>query len=357
MTELAARSTGDVPMTPTLAAAPPLNEEAPLRALAGPLTPTEHFYQRTNFLVPQIDAAAWSLSIGGDVRNALTLTLDDIRALPSRTITVTMECAGNGRALVTPLPPGHPWKLGAVSTADFTGVSLRDVLRRAGIGERSAEVLFAGADRGEVSPGRTVRFERSLPLDRALHPDVLLAWEMNGEPLRPRHGYPLRLVVPGWYGIASVKWISEIRVINGPFMGHFQTERYVYLGERGVKDGTPVTSMRVRALIIDPEEDARLAAGEAVVIRGNAWSGDAPVNRVEVSVDGGESWRDADLGTAPSRYAAVPWSIEWTPSAAGRHTLVARARDEAGNVQPLEQVWNELGYGNNAVHRLEVDVV
>lgn len=344
-------------MTPTLVPAPLLNEEAPLRALAGPVTPTEHFYQRTNFLVPRIDAAAWMLRIDGDVRFPLTLTLDDIKALPSRTVTVTMECAGNGRALLTPLPPGHPWALGAVSTAEFRGVPLRDVLQRAGIGERAAEVLFAGADAGEVSPGRTVRFERSLPLDRALHPDVLLAWEMNGEPLRPRHGYPLRLVVPGWYGVASVKWLSEIRVIDSPFVGHFQTERYVYVGEPGIEDGTPVTSMRVRALILQPEEGEQLAAGVATEIRGNAWSGEAPVTRVEVSADGGATWRDADLGTAPSGYAAVPWSIEWTPSAAGRHTLVARAHDEAGNVQPLEQVWNELGYGNNAVHRLEVDVV
>lgn len=337
-------------------ALPLLNEEAPLRALADPLTPTELFYRRSNFVVPEIDAADWSLAIGGDVRTPLVLRLDDLQALPSRTVTVTMECAGNARAFVTPLPPGQPWALGAVSTATFTGVPLHAVLERAGVLDGAVEVLFVGADSGEVSPERTVRFARSLPLALARHPDVLLAWEMNGEPLPPQHGHPLRLVVPGWYGVASVKWLTEIRVLDAPFDGHFQTERYIYLGEPGTADGTPVTHMRVRALIVQPGEDEPVAAGAATVIRGCAWSGEAPVARVEVSVDGGATWRDAQLGTAPSPYAAAAWSIAWTPAHPGRHLLLARATDEAGNVQPLEPVWNGLGYGNNAVHRLEVDV-
>jgi DMSO/TMAO reductase YedYZ molybdopterin-dependent catalytic subunit len=356
MTILSTAVMESAPMTAGLAPAPLLNEEAPLRVLAEPVTPTEHFYQRTNFLVPEIDPAAWSLAVGGVVRNALTLGLDELRALPAHTVTMTMECAGNARSLVTPLPPGQPWGLGAVSTAQFTGVRLRDVLERAGVREGALEVLFAGADAGAVSPGRTVRFERSLPLDQALHPDVLLAWEMNGEPLPPRHGFPLRLVVPGWYGVASVKWLTRIRVLDAPFDGHFQTERYIYLGEPGVADGTPVTAMRVRALITHPEEGEPLPAGAATTVRGTAWSGEAPVRRVEVSVDGGATWRDAHLGAAPSLYAAVPWGLTWIPAQAGRHVLLARASDEAGNVQPMDHVWNELGYGNNAVHRLEVDV-
>lgn len=347
----------NAPMTASPAPpAPLLNEEAPLHVLAEPVTPTEHFYQRTNFLVPEIDPANWSLSIGGAVRNALTLGLDELRALPAQSVTMTMECAGNARSLVTPLPPGQPWGLGAVSTARFKGVRLRDVLERAGVREGALEVLFVGADAGVVSPGRTVRFERSLPLDRALHPDVLLAWEMNGEPLPPRHGYPLRLVVPGWYGVASVKWLTQIRVLDAPFDGHFQTERYIYLAEPGIADGTPVTAMRVRALIVHPAEGEQLPSGAATTVRGTAWSGEAPVRRVEVSVDGGATWRDAHLGAAASEYAAVPWSIAWTPVDAGRHVLLSRASDEAGNVQPMEHVWNELGYGNNAVHRLEVEV-
>jgi sulfite oxidase len=347
----------NVPMTATLApAAPPLNLEAPLGALAEPVTPTDNFYQRTNFLIPEIDGGAWSLSIGGSVRQPLTLSLDDLRALPARTVTMTMECAGNGRARLRPLPPGQPWDMGAVSTGTFTGVPLRDVLERAGVGAAAVEVMFVGADAGEVDPDRTIRFERSLPLERGMHPDVLLAWEMNGEPLRPPHGYPLRLVVPGWYGVASVKWLTEIRLIDAPLDAHFQTERYVYVGEAGLPDGTPVTAMRVRALILHPAEDEPLSAGAATAVRGTAWSGQASITRVEVSVDGGATWRDARLGTAASPYAAVPWSLEWTPTDAGRYLLIARASDAAANVQPLEQVWNELGYGNNAAQRLKVEV-
>jgi DMSO/TMAO reductase YedYZ molybdopterin-dependent catalytic subunit len=344
-------------MSATLAPPPPLlNVEAPLRVLAEPVTPTAHFYERTNFRVPEIDASDWTLSVGGAVRHPLSLDLDELRALPTHTVTVTMECAGNARSLVTPLPPGHPWALGAVSTATFTGVPLRAVLQRAGVDDAAVEVLFAGADTGDVSPGRTVRFERSLSLERALHADVLLAWEMNGEPLPPRHGHPLRLVVPGWYGVASVKWLTEIRVLDTPFDGHFQAERYIYLGEPGIADGTPVTRMRVRSLIVHPGEGDLLSAGAETVVRGTAWSGEGPVARVEVSVDGGATWRDAHLGTAPSSYASVPWSAPWTPAHAGCHVLLARATDAAGNVQPLDPVWNELGYGNNAVHRLQVDV-
>ena len=269
---------------------------------------------------------------------------------------MTMECAGNGRTRMTPVPPGHPWELGAVSTARFTGVPLRDVLERAGVDGGAVEVAFAGADAGVTETGPPARFERSLPLDRAMDPDVLLAWEMNGEPLPPPHGFPLRLVVPGWYGVASVKWLAEIRVLDAPFDGFFQAERYVYRGEAGVADGTPVTRMRVRALIAQPGEGERLPAGAATEIRGTAWSGEAPVRRVEVSVDGGATWQDARLGDAESPYAAAPWSLAWTPPHAGRHLLLARATDEAGHVQPLEPVWNELGYGNNVVQRVEVEV-
>jgi DMSO/TMAO reductase YedYZ molybdopterin-dependent catalytic subunit len=344
-------------MDAILAPTPPLlNEEAPLGALAEPLTPTEDFYQRTNFLVPEIDRAAWTLSVHGAVRTPLVLGWDDLRRLPARTLAVTLECAGNGRTRMTPLPPGHPWELGAVSTARFTGASLRDVLRRAGVEDGAVEVAFAGADAGITETGRYARFERSLPLDAALDADVLLAWGMNGAPLPPRHGHPLRLVVPGWYGVASVKWLTEVRVLDAPFDGFFQRERYVYRGEAGMQDGTPVTRMRVRALIARPEDGERLKVGAQAEIRGTAWSGEGPVRRVEVSVDGGATWRDARLGAAEGGYACVPWTLAWTPARPGRHELLARATDGAGNTQPLEPVWNELGYGNNVVQRVAVDV-
>ncbi len=338
-------------------AAPLLNEEAPLRALAHVLTPTEDFYRRTNFLVPEIDRQAWRLTVHGAVRTPLVLGWDDVRGLPARTLAVTLECAGNGRTRMTPLPPGHPWDLGAVSTARFTGVPLRDVLERAGVEASAVEVAFAGADAGLTEVGKAARFERSLPVHKAMDPDVLLAWEMNGEPLPPQHGHPLRLVVPGWYGVASVKWLTEIRVLDAPFEGFFQRERYVYRGEEGMEDGTPVTSMRVRALVARPGEGERIRVGAPTEVRGTAWSGDAPVQRVEVSVDGGATWRDARLGQAEGPYACVPWSLAWSPARPGACEIVARATDGDGNVQPLESVWNELGYGNNVVHRVMVEVV
>lgn len=340
----------------TLLTERPLNDETPLEALAHPRTPTPLFYRRSNFDIPELDPAAWSLAVGGHVAAPREVDLEFLRALPRHEVTVTMECAGNGRSLVTPLPPGHPWGLCAVSTASFAGVSLRDLLDLVRPAEGAVEVLFRGADAGEVEPGREVPFARSLPLQALRDPDVLLAWEMNGAPLRPEHGAPLRLVVPRWYGVASVKWLVEVRVLARPFEGHFQTERYVYRGDPLVPDETPVTRMRVRSLIVQPEEGASVRAGQPVQVSGVAWSGEAPVARVELSADGGRTWSSATLGEAPSPCASAPWWAVWVPEGAGRYELLARATDAAGNTQPLEHIHNELGYGNNAVHRVPVQV-
>jgi DMSO/TMAO reductase YedYZ molybdopterin-dependent catalytic subunit len=334
----------------------PLNDETPLGELAHPRTPTPHFYRRSNFEIPELDAATWSLPVTGEVQAPLEVTWDDLHALPRREVSVTLECAGIGRSLVSPLPPGHPWGLCALSTGTFAGVSFRDLLARVRPNADAVEVLFVGADAGEVEPGRRVTFERSLPLDALQDPDVILAWEMNGEPLPREHGAPLRLVVPRWYGVASVKWLVEVRVLAEPFRGHFQAERYVYIADPEVPDETPVTVMRVRALTVQPQAGASFAAGEPVRVSGIAWSGEAPVQAVEVSTDGGATWSPAVLGEAPSPYAAAPWAFDWTPADAGGYELMARATDGAGNTQPMEPVHNDLGYGNNAVQRVPVRV-
>lgn len=334
----------------------PLNREAPLDALAAALTPTPSFYRRSHFPVPRADADAWRLRVGGEVARPLSLTLAELRALPRRTLAVTLECAGNGRSLMRPVPPGTPWGLAAVSTAEFTGVPLRDVLERAGPGPAAAEVLFEGADRGSVGPGREESYARSLPLAVALDGGALLAWEMNGEPLPAEHGFPLRLVVPGWYGMASVKWLATVRVLAEPFRGHFQAEHYVYLGEAGTPDGTPVTRARVRSLIASPEDGAAVPPGP-VEVRGLAWSGAAPVARVEVSADDGATWAAAELGTPPSPHAAAPWRLVWHPPRRGEFALLARAVDAAGNAQPLAPMVNALGYGNNCVQRVAITVM
>lgn len=334
----------------------PLNQEAPLGSLAAPLTPTARFYRRSHFPVPRVDAAAWRLRVAGEVERPLALTLADLRAMPRATLAVTLECAGNGRSLMTPVPDGTPWGLGAVSTAEFTGARLRDVLEAAGPAPAAAEVLFEGADRGPVAPGREESFARSLPLAAALDGDVLLAWEMNGEPLAAEHGFPLRLVVPRWYGMASVKWLVEVRLLAGAFRGYFQAEHYVYLGEPGTPDGTPVTLSRVRSLLAAPADGDAVPLAP-VELRGAAWSGAAPVARVEVSTDGGATWTDAGLEPAPSPCAAAPWRLSWLPPARGEYLLMARATDAAGNTQPLAPLSNALGYGNNCVQRVRVVVV
>lgn len=332
----------------------PPNAETPLRALAEPLTPQGSFYVRSNFPLPDLSLAAWRLEVDGEVAEPAALTWDDLQALPRHSVAVTLECAGNGRTRMSPQPEGTPWDLGAVSTGRFSGVALHHVLERVGPGPGAVEVLFEGADGGTSGAGVVERFARSLPIDVALAPDTLLAWSLDGRPLPREHGYPLRLVVPGWYGMASVKWLTRIRVLTRPFEGRFQRERYVYLQEAGTPDGTPVTRMRARSVIAHPADGARLSAGPCEVA-GTAWSGYGPIRRVEVSVDGGHEWRDAVLLPPESPHACTAWRYAWTPRA-GAYELLARATDGAGNRQPLEPVWNAQGYGNNVVQRVRVRV-
>ncbi len=333
----------------------PYNGGTPMEALADPVTPTGSFYVRNHFPVPDIDPGRWRLRVAGEVAEPLELSLDDLRALPVRSLFVTLECAGNGRRAMDPVPGGTPWEFDAVSTAEFTGTPLYRVLDRAGVSPEAVEIVFTGADRGEVADGRETAFERSLPVATARDPDVLLAWEMNGRPLSPDHGRPVRLVVPAWYGMASVKWLVGVRASVEPFRGWFQAERYVYRGGAGRPDGTPLAYKRVRAAIARPADGARLERGP-VEVAGTAWSGGVAIERVELSADGGESWEDARLGEPAGRHAAPPWRWNWEPSRSGRHVLVARATDAAGETQPLEPLWNAQGYGNNAAQRVAIDI-
>ncbi len=333
----------------------PYNAETPMRELSRILTPTELFYVRSHFDIPDLDPAAHRLQIEGAVSVPLNLGLKEIQDLPSRSVTATLECAGNGRIGLEPKVPGVRWAFGATGTAHFTGASLHHLLDRAGIQDAAVEALFIGADRGEVEPGRTVAFERSLPMSLTRHADTLLAWEMNGEPLTRLHGSPLRLVVPRWYAVASVKWLTRIRILTQPFQGHYQTEKYLYEREKGTADKTPVTTMRVRAVIARPAE-GEVVPGEGVEIAGMAWAGEAPIRKVEVSVDGGRSWSESILGASPSEYSWTPWRLSWSPASPGEHLLVARATDAAGHAQPLGQSWNAQGYGNNVVHQVRVKV-
>ena len=329
--------------------AAPLNGETPLARQDGVLTPNERHYVRNHFAMPQHPG---TLAIDRQVRRASVLTLADLRARPSETWLVTLECAGNGRRFLDPAVGGEQWSLGAVGTAEWTGTRLGPLLDEAGVEPDAVEVLFEGADAGTPAAlGREIAFQRSLPLAWAR--DTLLAYEMNGRPLPPEHGAPFRLVVPGRYGMASVKWLRRISLVAEPFRGFFQADRYVI-------DGETLGPIAPRAVITSPADGAEVRAGSAVAVRGYAWSGAGPVTAVEISADGGSTWLPADLGPAPSPVAWRAFETSWTPersAAGGSVALLARATDASGGRQPLDQNWNTLGYMNNAARPVTVRVV
>src|SRR3954447_4844308 len=338
----------------------PYNAAAPPAALTGEITPTEFHYVRSNFAVPQHDGV---LHVGGAVEHPLSLTLDDLRALPKVERAVTLECAGNGRLAMRPLPTGEPWGDYAVSTARWGGALLHEVLTQARPAANGADVRFTGADHGmyhlrpvlaETTDDLT--FARALPLAHAADPgaEILIAYEMNGEPLRADHGAPFRIVVPHWYAVASVKWLTHIDVLTEPYAGEFQTGHYMY--EWADRAPEPVDLMRVRARITAPAAGSTLSPGTCTV-RGKAWSGTGPVTGVEVSLTGAGEWHEARLDPPSGAYHWQDWSFAWEATDVGRHTLRTRATDAAGNVQPEVPPWNRLGYGNNAIEVIFVDVV
>jgi len=313
----------------------PLCAETPLHLQSDRLTRTDRFYVRNNFPVP---TGSWpGLSIGGSVAEPRVYSLEDLAALSQEELTVTLECAGNGRAYLDPPAPGEQWGMGAVATAAWSGPRLRELLLAAKPTPDTVEILFEAAD----------GFARSLPLARAMEEDVLLALQMNWEPLPPDHGAPLRLLVGGWYGMASVKWLVRISAVSRPFRGHFQAERYV-IGDE------PVRWIAPRALVTSPSPGAVVRL-ETQAVRGFAWSADGGAHRVEVSDDAGNTWAAAELLDPPSRYAWSRWELAWTPETEGPCELLVRCFDAAG-AQPLHSSWNRLGYVNNAIvpHRLTV---
>lgn len=318
------------------------------------VTPAPSAYVRTNFGVPTLPADH-TIVVDGAVERTLTLSVEALRARPQHTVRATMECAGNDRLDMRPLPVGEPWQHGAVSTLEWSGVSLASLLREAGVQADALEVLVTGADAGprEDAVGdeavHGVRFARALPLADALRPETLLALAMNGAPLTPDHGAPVRLAVPGWYGMASVKWVTRITVRTAPFTGYFQQQRYVYDDGTSV---TPVQRMRVKSVITAPVEGAVTA--RTVTVTGWAWSGDGAITRVEVGLDGGNDWREATLGTPVSAEAWTPWSCTLALPRVGRFVLRSRATDASGATQPDQIVWNRLGYGNNAVRQVVI---
>ncbi len=332
------------------------NSGMPLEALRYDVTPAGLHYRLIHFDIPAADEFTWRLRLDGLVERPLGLSLDQLRALPARTVRMTMECAGNGRGQMSPRYPSMPWMEEGVSTAEWTGVPLATLLERAGLNSTVRELVFHGVDRG-LDRGIEHAFARSLALAEAAADGVLVAWAMNGQPLLPQHGAPLRLVVPGWYGMASVKWLARIEAVSAPFEGVQQALSYHFRKVAGEK-GTPCTRMRVNSLmappgILDFYARKRIAAAGRIEIRGRAWSGSGAVTGVSFASDG--KWTDAELDASLGEHAWRGWRASWD-AVPGEHELRCRATDATGATQPLEPVWDAAGFGNNSSQSVAVTV-
>jgi DMSO/TMAO reductase YedYZ molybdopterin-dependent catalytic subunit len=330
-----------------------------LEALDYPVTPLGLHYLLNHFDVPRVDAGTFRLRIDGLVGRPMSLGLDELRALPRVSRTVTMECAGNGRATLLPRPRTQAWVLGAVGTSTWTGTRLAPLLEAAGVEDEAVDVVFTGLDHG-IEGGIEQDYARSLPVGEALGGDALLAWELDGVPLPPQHGFPLRLIVPGWYGMASVKWLSRITAVPEAFRGYYQVQAYC-ARQRPDEPGEQLTRMLPRALMIPPgiaefPSRHRFVDRGHCRLRGRAWSGFGAIEGVEVSCDGGLTWEEARVERDLGDEAWCAWSLDWDADRPGELDLCCRARDVTGRLQPLEQAWNLGGYANNAVQRVSVTV-
>jgi DMSO/TMAO reductase YedYZ molybdopterin-dependent catalytic subunit len=339
----------------------PANLEMPFGSVETFITPNERFYVRSHFPVPQINPGDWRLRIGGAVEQPRELTYDDLRARPAKTVAATLECAGNSRVFLVPKVKGVQWELGAVGNAEWTGVSLGELLREARVKRGACDVILEGADRGTIGeaprPAGKVHFARSVPLGKAIG-DVLLAYEMNGEPLSRDHGFPLRAIVPGWYGMASIKWLQRIIVSEQPFNGYYQTVDYAFWqrSEAGAAL-VPITEMQVKAAIARPGIHEVISAGTNCQVAGAAWSGSSEIAKVEVSTDSGTTWQEASLGEESRPHAWRLWQFDWrAPARPGWCTLLARATDSLGRTQPQEHDLDRGSYMINHCLPIEVEV-
>ena len=334
------------------------NHGMPLEALRHEITPPGLHYLLTHYDIPAVDPAAFRLQVDGLVDTPLSLDLDTLRSRPRVSTVVTLECAGNGRARLSPRPVSQPWLVEAVGTSRWTGTPLLPLLREAGVHEGAVDVVFTGADHG-IERGVEQDYQRGLSVAEAMGEDVLLADEMNGAPLPPQHGFPLRLVVPGWYGMAHVKWLNRISVVAEQFDG-YQMRAY-RIRQQAEDPGVPVTRIEPRALLVPPGfpdfmSRRRVLHTGVTTVEGRAWSGWAPVTAVEVSVDGGEVWSSAVLDPAPDRWGWVRWTWPWAATE-GSYLLSARATDGSGRSQPVVPPWNRGGFANNLVQRAPVEVL
>lgn len=338
----------------------PPDYETPVALLDSWITPVEHFYVRSHMPPPAaLDATTWALDVEGEVGTPLTLSLDELRKMPSTTITAVLECAGNGRAFFDPPVAGIQWEKGAVGNARWTGVRMADVLKRAGLKDNARFVTMNGADRGM---GQQPDFIRQLPIDRAMHPDTLIAYEMNDQPIPPLHGFPLRVIVPGWEGAYAIKWLTTLRVLDREFDGFWVTTGYRY-PNRAVAPGAtvspqdmePLTGLAVKSLITRPLEGATLPLGR-IEVAGFAWAGEVDIARVDVSVDHGATWQPARLTGEQARYAWRRFELTFEAQRPESYLIMSRATDANGRTQPMLPRWNPSGYLWNAPDTVRIEV-
>jgi DMSO/TMAO reductase YedYZ molybdopterin-dependent catalytic subunit len=337
----------------------PESIEMPIEGFLENITPLDLFYVRSHHYTPAVDARTWQLKVSGEVAKSLAFTLSELKRLPKVELTGVMECAGNGRALFNPRMPGLQWRYGGVGNAKWTGVRLADVLKRAGLKSSAQHILFDGAD---VPVGTMPKFQRTIPVAKALAEETILAYEMNGQPLPVSHGFPLRAVVPGWGGDCWVKWLKGIEVLDREFDGFFMKTGYRHPG-KGVPPGSavdpaqmfPVESVRVKSVIASLRDNSIIGSGNTR-IAGVAWSGDTPLQKVEISTDGGRSWQAARLTSSNGRWAWQTWDFSWNAKP-GNYRIMARATDASGYAQPAEQEWNPSGYLWNVIQTVRVEVM
>jgi sulfite oxidase len=334
--------------------------EMPLEFFDSWITPASHFFVRNHMHEPvTLDAETWQLTVSGEVEKPLSLTLGDLTRMEPHSVTNTLECAGNGRAFQQPHVPGIQWQKGAVGNARFTGPRLKDVLERAGVKSTGKHIMFHGLD--EV-PGKVPPFIRSIPIEKAMDADTLVAVQMNGAQLTKHHGFPARALVPGWIGSASCKWLSEIKVLDKEFDGTFMKPGYRYPNHPlkpgdplNLDDSHPLTALTVKSIIASPT-DGTSVKSKSVHLHGAAWAGEADIVKVEVSADAGATWQPAQLGREQSKYAWRLWSYSWKAPKAGDYSFLSRATDSQGRVQPAAADWNPSGYLYNAIDQVKVHV-
>ena len=330
--------------------ASPENSETPLDSSVSWVTPNRLFFVRNHFPIPAVDRSKWELVLDGLVGRPMRWTFAQLAAMPQHSVFATVECAGNGRSFLREKAAGVQWGAGAIGHAEWTGVRLRDLLEPAGLKPGALEVVFEGADSGpEPDHPAPMNFSRSLPLAKALDPDTLIALRMNGDWLDANHGSPMRLFVPGWYGVASVKWLRSMRVIDQPYAGYFQTTKYsIDRAVAGGKRRLPLGPGVVKSEILQPAAQTVFRGGTHR-IAGIAWAGEERIMRVDVSTDGGRTWQAAHLKGLRQPYSWCQWECLWTVAAPGNYTLMARAHSESGQTQPLDYDPDNLGYLINVV--------